>query len=103
MQDSLHKAMDEREAQEAARKKKAEAQQKANSAETLKAEGRAYAINALICYCKAFDLLDGEEIDQEDVDELEKLLIGVERMVPMYIKLYKMREDMDKEFGGLFK
>ena len=68
--------------------------------EALKAEGRAYLINALIAYSKAFDLLEeDEEWDQEDVDKAEALIKKIEEMVPMYIKLAEMQGELDKHFG----
>jgi hypothetical protein len=71
-----------------------------NSKEALKAEGRAYLINALICYSQAFDLLDeDEEWDQEDVDKAEEAIKKLEEMIPLYIKLAEMQGDMDKHFG----
>ena len=85
-------------------KKKAELEREAKlkekEKENLKAEARAYVINALIAYSEAFDLLnEGETWDQEDVDKMESLLIKVEDMIPMYIKLAKMQDDLDKNFG----
>ena len=121
--DAFEKGMSEQEALEMVQRicreeqEKAEATIKAQAAahrakktkddkETLKAEARAYIINALLAYIEAFDLLpEGETMDDEDVAELEKLLIKVEDMIPMYVKLIQMNEDLDKEFGfgGLFK
>ena len=72
----------------------------------LKQEAREYAINALIAYIEAFDLLpEGETIDDEDVAELEQLLIKIENMIPIYFKLFQMQEDLEEGFdlGGLFK
>lgn len=73
----------------------------------LKAEARAHFINAMICYIEAFDLLpEGEEIDAEDIGELEKAILQLEAMIPMYIKLLEMRETFEDGdmglFGGLF-
>ena len=93
-------------AQAAAQRAKDEAKKSKDEKETLKAEARAYAINALLAYTEAFDLLpEGETVDDEDVAELEKLLIKIEDMIPMYIKLFQMNDDLDKEFGfgGLLK
>lgn len=82
-------------------KKAAKAKEdKASTKEQLKAEGRAYAINALVCYSEAFDLLnDGEAWDDEDIARLEQALIKLEDMIPVYIKLAKMQGEMDKLFG----
>lgn len=72
---------------------------KAASKEQLKAEGRAYLINALIAYSEAFDLLnEGETWDEEDVAKVEQALIKLEDMIPMYIKLAQMQGEMDDLF-----
>lgn len=78
--------------------------------EALKAEGRAYLINALIAYSEAFDLLDeGETWDEEDVAKAEEAIKKFEEMVPMYIKLAEMQNELrmgnidpDSFFKGLF-
>lgn len=68
--------------------------------EKLKAEARAHAINAMIAYSEAFDLLDEDETwEQEDIDKMEKMLIQMENMIPLYIKMAQMQEDMEKNFG----
>lgn len=68
--------------------------------ERLKAEARAHAINAMIAYTEAFGLLgEDEEWDQEDIDKMEKMLIQLENMIPMYIKMAQMQEDIEKNFG----
>jgi hypothetical protein len=93
-------------AQAAAHRAKDQAKKTKDEKEALKAEARAYAINALIAYIEAFDLLpEGETIDNEDVAELEQLLIKIENMVPVYFKLFQMQEDLEEGFdlGGLFK
>lgn len=71
-----------------------------DSKEALKAEGRAYLINALIAYSQAFDLLDEDEgWGQEEVDKAEEAIKKLEEMIPLYIKLAEMQGDMDKHFG----
>ena len=68
--------------------------------EKLKAEARAHAINAMLAYSEAFDLLEeGETWDQEDIDKMEKMLIQLENMIPLYIKMAQMQDDMEKNFG----
>jgi hypothetical protein len=95
--EALNQIKAEKARQEAA---KAQAQKNSNEKESLKAEGRAHLINALICYSHAFDLLDeGEEWDQEDVDKTEEAIKKLEDMIPLYIKIIKMQEDMDKDLG----
>lgn len=87
-------------AQAAAQRAKDQAKKTKDEKEELKAEGRAHLINALICYSHAFDLLDeGEEWDQEDVDKTEETIKKLEDMIPLYIKIIKMQEDMDKDLG----
>ena len=104
MEKQLKEVEDKRQAEIEA-KAKAE-QEKANkevrsaAKEHLKEEGRAYAINALICYSQAFDLLeDGEEWDDEDVTKAEEALKKIEDMIPLYIKLAQLQGEMDKHFG----
>lgn len=104
MQDSLHKAMEEREKAEQERKAAEEKKLKEDriqaSKEELKREARAYAINALICYSYAFDLLDEDvEWDDEDINKAEDMLKKIEDMIPLYIKLAQMQDDMDNMFG----
>jgi alpha-mannosidase len=85
-----------------AKKEEALRQNKENKSakEALKAEGRAYLINALIAYSQAFDLLDeDEEWGQEEVDRAEEAIKKLEEMIPLYIKLAEMQGDMDKHFG----
>jgi molecular chaperone GrpE (heat shock protein) len=114
--EDIQKALDqvkaEKARQEAALRAKQEAEARAKKSkdekEALKAEARAYAINALIAYSEAFDLLpEGETMNDEDVAELEQLLIRVENMIPLYFKLFQMHDDMDNDLGfglgGLFK
>ena len=69
--------------------------------EALKAEGRAYAINAILAYIEAFGLLpEGETMDAEDVGRLEQLLIKIENMIPVYFKLFQMQDDLKESFEG---
>ena len=74
-------------------------QNKRNDKEALKAEGRAYLINALISYCSAFGLLDEEEWGQEEIDRAEAAIKRIEEMVPLYIKLAEMQGEFDKGLG----
>ena len=87
----------------AAALKAREAESKKNKAitkEQLKAEARAYAINAIIAYSQAFDLLPEDEAwDDEDVAKAESMLKKLEEMIPLYIKLGQLQGDMDKHFG----
>ena len=84
---------------EAERKAKEIAAQKSEM-ETLKAEARAYLINALLAYGEAFGLLTHEEIEEmseEDLGELEAYLIQIEAFIPLMIKMGEMKEEM-KDF-----
>lgn len=91
--------------QEKAAKDEAERQAKemaAQKSETnaLKAEARAYLINALLAYGEAFGLLTHEEIeemDEEDIKELEAYLMQIEAFIPLMIKMGEMKEEM-KDF-----
>ena len=104
MDRALHAAIEERKAQEEQRLKEEEmraaAQKASNDKEALKAEARAYLINAVLTYSEAFELLpEDEKWDEDDIKELEAALIKIEGMVPMYLQLLKMQEDFDKRFG----
>ena len=93
------KMEEERLAREAQKQKDTEQAEK----EALRAEGRAYLINAMIAYSEAFDLDDGEW-EQEDIDKLEQLLIKLEDMIPVYLKLIEMQGNLDQSmFGFGFK
>ena len=97
---ALRAIYDEKRKQEEALRAKEQAQKESKEKEALKAEGRAYLINALIAYSEAFDLLDeGETWDEEDVAQAEEAIKKIEEMVPMYIKLVEMQSDLDKKFG----
>lgn len=116
IEEMIYNGASEEEIQEALNQIKAEkARQEAalrqahnDKKEELKQEARAHLINALICYTEAFDLLpEGEELDEGDIAELEKTLIKIEEMLPMYLKLLEMREALEEDgdmglFGGLF-
>lgn len=105
-EEEIQQALDQIKA-EKARQEEALRQAQNDEKEELKAEARAHFINAMICYIEAFDLLpEGEELDEEDIASLEKAVIQLEGMIPMYMKLLEMREaledgDMDL-LGGLF-
>ena len=106
MERALQSAIEERKAQEEQRLKeeemKAAAQKASNDKEALKAEGRAYLINAVLAYSEAFDLLNEDETwEQEDIDKMEQLLVKVEDMIPMYIKLAQMQDKLNEDFGGM--
>ena len=67
--------------------------------EQLKAEARAYALNAIIAYAQAFDLLnEGEELDEKDISNAESMLKKIEDIIPLYAKLIKMQEEMENDF-----
>ena len=89
------------EALAAKKRLEAEAQKEQANKEELKAEARAYMINALIVYSEAFDLLpEGENWSDEDIAKAEEMLKKLEDMIPLYIKLAQMQGDMDKLFGA---
>ena len=80
------KREEEMKVQAQAKAKKEEAEKK----EHLKAEARAYVINAMIAYSEAFDLLDeGEEWDDEMVAKAEELVKEYEQLIPVYMALAK--------------
>lgn len=95
----LQKVYMEKQRQEAALRAKETAPVN-KSKEELKREGRAYAINALLAYIEAFDLLpEGVDYDEEDIAQLEVMLIKLEDMIPLYVKLAELQKDMDKTLG----
>lgn len=101
VQDAVSGVMNDFEKQKAA--KDAAAQKKVADKEALKAEARAYVVNALICYAEAFDLLDeGEEFSAEEIAEMEAMIIKFEKMIPIYLNLLKLEEDDEGEADGLF-
>ena len=95
----------------AERDKKLEEERKAQEAaeitsahEDLIHEARAYLINAIVAYSEAFELTD-EPVDEEDIAALEEAIIKGEKMVPMYKKLFELKEkfgDTDADILGLF-
>lgn len=91
----------EKKAAEALKAREAESKQnKASTKEQLKAEARAHAINAMIAYSEAFDLLSEDEPwDDEDIARAEGLLIKIEEMIPLYIKMSQLQGEMDELFG----
>lgn len=71
--------------------------------EMLKREARAYIINGMFAYCEAFDLLDGEEPDEQEVQALEEYLMQVEAYFPIAKEIAKLRaEQGEKGFFDLF-
>ena len=100
IQKALNQIKAEKARQEAALRAEQEKKQTNTEKEALKAEGRAYLINALIAYSSAFDLLDeGETWDEEDVAKAEEMIKKLEAMIPLYIKLAELQGEMDKKFG----
>ena len=90
----------ENERKAAEERKRLEQVEKETAREQLKREARAYAINAVLAYIEAFDLLpEGETIEMEDVEKLEGMLIQFEELLPLYIKMMKMQDDFDIDFG----
>ena len=84
---------------EEARKAK-EAKQTPN--EVQKAEGRAYLINAVLSYAQAFGLLKEKDITPAYVEKMEDTIVKLEELMPMYIKLIEMQNEMDSRWGFLF-
>lgn len=76
----------------------AKAAQEKKNKEALKAEGRAYLINAIIAYSSAFDA--GEEFTDEDIANLEETVKRVEDMIPLYLKLAELQNEMGKDLDG---
>ena len=70
--------------------------------EMLKKEARAYVINGMLAYCEAFDLLDGEEPDQSDIEMLEAYLIQLESYLPIAKEIAKLQAEQKDKFGRDF-
>ena len=87
-------------AKRAAEEAKKEQAQKASAKEELKAEARAHAINAIIAYSEAFDLLQEDDVwDEEAIAKAEDMLKKVEETIPLYIKIIQLQDQMDNDFG----
>ena len=82
-------------------KKEKAAKEKEDNAriEALKAEARAYAINAIILYSQVYGVIEEKDLDPEEVAKYEQFLIKLEAMVPVYMKLAQMQDEIDKNFG----
>ena len=100
-QERMLKALAEHEAIEARAEEEARR-------EMLKREARAYMINGMLAYCEAYDLLDGEEPDQSDIETLEAYLIQIEGYLPIAKEIAKLQAEQDEKgfnfglFGGPF-
>lgn len=83
------------------KKEKAAKEEKANArVEALKAEARAYAINAIIIYSQVFGALDpDEEVSKETLQKFENVIKKFEDMIPLYMKLAEMEDALGFEFG----
>ena len=82
-------------ARETIAKEEAEAQAVASKAEkdSLKSEARAYVINAVAAYSKAYDL---GELTQEDAERLEETIIDFEEQLEALMPMLKALADTDK-------
>lgn len=98
IQEALNQIKAEKARQEAALRANQKVQ---DEKEALKAEGRAYLINAIIAYSSAFDLND-EGWDEEEVAQLEEMIKRLEELAPIYIKMYEMQNKFDEDFFGSF-
>lgn len=76
--------------------------------EALKEEARAYMINGILAYLEAFDLLDGEEPDEQSIAALEAYLIQMEGYWPIAKEIAKLQAEQEERgfnfglFGGPF-
>lgn len=94
-QERMLKALAEHEAIEA------RAEEEARK-EMLKREARAYMINGMLAYIEAFDLLDGEEPDEHDIEALEAYLLQIEAYFPIAKEIAKLQADQKDKFGEGF-
>lgn len=70
--------------------------------ELLKREARAYIINGMLAYCEAFDLLDGEDPDESDIEEIETYLLQMEAYLPIAKEIAKLKAEQEDKFGDGF-
>lgn len=70
--------------------------------EMLKREARAYLINGMLAYCEAFDLLEGEEPDEHDIETLEAYLMQIEAYLPIAKEIAKLQAEQQDKFGEGF-
>ena len=96
IQEALNQIKAEKARQEAALRAN---QREQDEKEAIKAEGRAYLINAIIAYSSAFDL-DDKGWDEEEVAQLEEMIKRLEELAPIYIKMYEMQSKFDEDFFG---
>lgn len=94
-QERMLKALDEHKAIEA------RAEEDARK-EMLKREARAYIINGMLAYCEAFDLLDGEEPTEQDIETAETCLMQIESYLPLAKEIAKLQEEQKEKFGEGF-
>lgn len=84
-------------------KEKAEARAEEEARkEMLKREARAYIVNGILTYCEAFDLLDGEEPDESDIEVLETYIMQIEDYLPIAKEIAKLQADQKDKFGEGF-
>ena len=97
------KAEQEKMIRELAEKEQAEARAEEEArVEMLKREARAYIINGMLAYCEAFDLLDGEEPDESDIEGLEAYLLQLEAYFPLAKEIAKLQAEQRDKFGEGF-
>lgn len=94
-QERMLKALAEHEAIEARAEEEARI-------EMLKREARAYMINGMLAYIEAFDLLDGEEVDESDIEALEAYLLQLEAYFPLAKEIAKLQAEQKDKFGEGF-
>ena len=70
--------------------------------EMLKREARAYIINGILAYCEAFDLLDGEDPDESDIEVLEAYIKQYEDYLPIAKEIAKLQAEQKDKFGEGF-
>lgn len=70
--------------------------------EMLKREARAYIINGLLAYNEAFDLLDGAEPTEQDIETAEACLMQIEAYLPLAKEIAKLQAEQKDRFGEGF-
>ena len=92
----------EKEREDKVRAKKEQEAMLRKLAEQEQAEARAYIINGILAYCEAFDLLEGEDPDDSDIEVLEAYIKQYEDYLPIAKEIAKLQAEQKDKFGEGF-
>ena len=56
-------------------------------------------VNGILGYIEVFELNDGEILTQEDVDQLVEAVKKVEKLIPVYARMFEALDDLDVEIS----